>query len=288
MRQAATPQEEFIMNRNKILKLLTITTTALAVTNKTISILSNRNNCFNKNNYLNYESKFGNIKYRKSGTGTPILLIHNLSTGDNINEWNYILDYLSNNHTVYSLNLLGCGNSDKSNVIYTNFMYVKLINDFINEIICSKTDIVTSGTSNNIALTTALYNSNIINNIIMVNPCETPTTNFNLLGKIINLPIIGTFIYNCMFTKKYCFKNTENNFRLYEYMNTYYDSIHYKNGNSKFLYTSIIQRKTYINYQHTIQNIKNETFTYLDNTHLYPHIETPEKVAKFILENVYS
>ncbi|MDE6251411.1 MAG: hypothetical protein K2M78_02060 [Lachnospiraceae bacterium] len=275
------------MNRKSIVKLITFTTVSIAAINKCVSILANMNNCFNKDNFLTYESKFGNIKYRKIGTGSPILLIHNLSIGDNINEWNYIVEHLSINHTVYTLNLPGCGNSDKNNFLYTNFMYVKLIIDFINDIISSKTDIVTSGSSNRIAIMTELYNSNVIKNIVMINPSEPPTVKFNhIIGKIINTPILGTFIYNCIFSKKYCLKNTDNNFRLNEYMNTYYDSIHYKGSKSKYLFTSIIMGKTYINYQHAIKNITKETFTYMDNTHLYPHIETPEKTAEYILSSI--
>lgn len=272
------------MNKKNIIKLITFTTLSMAAVNKIISLISNANNVFNKNDYLTFKSIFGNVKYRKYGNGDPILLLHNLSIGDNINEWNYIIDNLSEHYTVYAINLPGCGNSDKNNMLYTNFMYVKLINDFVKKVIGKKTDIVTSGTSNRIAVMAELYNSDIINNIFAINPSEPSIPKYsNLICKVINLPIIGTFLYNCLFTKKYCFKNTENNFRLYEYMNTYYDSIHYNNSKSKYLYTSIIGGKTYINYEHIIKNINKEIFTYMDNTHIYPHIETPEKIIEFIL-----
>lgn len=275
------------MSKKNIIKLIAGVTISMAAANKIVSILSNLNNSFSKDDYLNYESKFGNIKYRKSGTGTPLLLIHNLSVGDNIMEWDYIIEHLSEQHTVYSLNLAGCGNSDKNNIIYTNFMYVKLIIDFVNDIIKSKTDIVTSGNSNQIAVMAELYNSNVFNKIIMINPSTSSTVkHHNLIGHIINLPIIGTFIYNCIFNKKYCLKNTKGNYRLYNYMNSCYDSIHYKNSNSKFLYTSIKKGNTCINYRHAIRRIRKQTFTYIDNDHKYPLIETPQKVAKYILSNI--
>lgn len=272
------------MNKKRIFKIITFTTISITAANKFVSIMSNLNNCFNKNDYLTYKSQFGNVKYRKKGNGSPILLIHNLSAGDNLNEWNYVITHLTDKHTVYTLNLPGCGNSDKSHLLYTNFMYVKLVIDFINNVIGSKTDVVTSGCSNRIAAMTELYNPNVINNIIMINPSEPQVNKYNhIIGKVINFPILGTFIYNCIYSKKHCLKNSENNFRLREYMNTYYDSIHYKDFKSKYLYTSIIMGKTYINYKHIMNNIKKETYTYNDKLHPYPHIEIPEKISAYIL-----
>ena len=270
----------------KIIKYTGLFTGVIWGINKTISFLSKQSNTFNKNHYFEYNSPFGIIKYKKYGDGkAPLLLIHNLSAGDNLNEWNYISEYFLDHYTVYAINLLGCGNSDKSNLVYTNYMYVKLINDFINDVIGEKTDIITSGYSNRIAVMTSVYNHNIIGKIAMINSYGPEDIKHNVLfSKIINIPIFGTFIYNFLFTKNRCIANTENDFNLYHYMNSYYDSIHYDNSKSKYLYTSIMEKKTYIDYQKAMSSIKNETYSYLDNTHTYPHISTPKLVADKILD----
>ena len=57
-------------------------------------------------------------------------------------EWSKIEDELAIDHTVYTVDLLGCGRSDKSSITYTNFVYVQMISDFIKKIIGQKTDAV--------------------------------------------------------------------------------------------------------------------------------------------------
>lgn len=271
------------MKTKNIIKSIFISLGTVFVFNKYISYKSNINNTFKKDNYKSFESIFGNIKYTEKGTGKPLLLIHNLSEGDNINEWNYITDYLSNENKVYSLNLLGCGNSNKDNIIYTNFMYSRLIADFIKKVIKDKSIIITSGNSNYIAVSTEIYEKGLIDKIIMINPAKPTTLNYNkIFIKLIKLPLIGTLIYNYKFSKRKMLKNLDKNYRIYEYINSKYDSIHYDKDKSKYLYASIVEGKTDINYENYLSRINLEIYSYIDNKHTYPHIEKPEKVFKYI------
>lgn len=271
------------MKIKNILKTTTLSIGIAALFNKYLSYSSNLNNEFNKNKYEHYDSEFGNITYTKTGEGEKLLLIHNLSEGDNINEWNYIIKYLSNNFCVYTINLLGCGNSDKSNIIYTNFMYAKLIIDFIENIIKDKTIIITSGNSNYIAVSSELYKNGTIEKIIMINPSKPKTIDYNkIFTNIIKLPLIGTLVYYAKFSRRNMLKKVNTNYRLYEYLHSKYDSIHYDYGKSKYLYTSIVEGKLNIDIEKTLAKIDVKTYSYIDNNHIYPHIEEPEKVANFI------
>ena len=56
---------------------------------------------FTANNY--YHWRFGKIFYKKKGTGSPLLLIHDLTVYSSSYEWNSLIDKLSENHTVYVL-----------------------------------------------------------------------------------------------------------------------------------------------------------------------------------------
>ena len=89
-----------------------------------------------------YEWKFGKIYYTKKGDGKPLLLIHDLTTSSSAYEWNKVIDKFSKTNTVYCLDLLGCGRSDKPNLTYTNYLYVQLLTDFIKHVIGDKTDII--------------------------------------------------------------------------------------------------------------------------------------------------
>lgn len=50
-----------------------------------------------------------------------MLLLHDLHCASSGREWQYIEDALAQDHTVYTLDLLGCGRSDKPAITYTNF-----------------------------------------------------------------------------------------------------------------------------------------------------------------------
>ena len=66
------------------------------------------------NNY--YDWRFGKIYYKKKGHGSPLLLVHDLTVYSSAYEWNKIIDKLAENHTVYALDLLGCGRSEKPKI----------------------------------------------------------------------------------------------------------------------------------------------------------------------------
>ena len=78
--------------------------------------------------------------------------VHDLTVYSSAYEWNKIIDKLAENHTVYALDLLGCGRSEKPKITYTNYLYVQLISDFIKNVIHEKTDVVASGFSSSFTL----------------------------------------------------------------------------------------------------------------------------------------
>ena len=58
------------------------------------------------------------ILYTKKGSGSPVLLIHDIVPGACGYEWNRIEEELAMEHTVYTIDLLGCGRSEKPGVTY--------------------------------------------------------------------------------------------------------------------------------------------------------------------------
>ena len=87
--------------------------------------------------------------------------------------------------------------------VHTNlYIYVQLINTFIKEVIGSRTDIITSGDASNISIMGCYSDSSLYNRILMINPislkesAKYPKANHKTLKHLIELPIIGTMIYN--------------------------------------------------------------------------------------------
>lgn len=176
------------------------TTLAFHVINKFIFNTSDEHSEEDSSNYYNW--KFGNIYYQKTGSSSPLLLIHDLNHYSSSMEWDKVIDTLSREHTVYTIDLLGCGKSDKPAITYTCYLYVQLLTDFIRDIIGEKTDIVATGASVSFVTAACQNITDQIGHIVLVCPesirtlAKAPNHKSKLLASIINLPIYGTFIYN--------------------------------------------------------------------------------------------
>ena len=119
--------------RNKLLTLLILSSGAAAATaliNKAIKLSATSRNVLEEPEALCYKWRLGNIHYTKTGTGKPILLVHDLAPASSGFEWKNLVGKLSETYTVYTIDLLGFGRSEKPNLTYTNYLYVQLISDF--------------------------------------------------------------------------------------------------------------------------------------------------------------
>ena len=136
-------KEGFMKKKTK--KFLLYSTAALVgmyAHNRFVEETASKKNMLPTENGAYYPWTQGNIFYTKSGEGNPLLLIHDTNPESSSFEWSKIRKYLQKYHTVYTIDLLGCGLSDKPGVSYTSYMYVQLITSFIKDIIKEKTDII--------------------------------------------------------------------------------------------------------------------------------------------------
>lgn len=262
------------MKKNHLCNFIVFTTLAaisIHGVNKAISITSSKKKLLKKDNGRFFKWRYGNLYYSKQGKGSPLLLIHDLNPASSDYEWHKVIRQLSKHHTVYTLDLLGCGRSHKPNITYTNFLYVQLITDFIKNIINTKTDVIAMGESSSFTLMACNMESDCFDKIIIINPSDlselhrTPNKIKNLIKYIIDSPIIGTFIYNLTF----CKKSVENIFaKKYIYnsriisstaIDYYYESAHL-NNQGKYLLSSIKTNYTNINVAHALKKIKNNIY----------------------------
>lgn len=252
--------------------LATATLGTIHVINKLIYFSSTLDNKLHNPNASYYDWKFGKIYYTKQGEGKPILLIHDLSTCSSSYEWTNITEKLAETNTVYCIDLLGCGRSDKPNITYTNYLYVQLISDFIRQIIGDKTDVIATGESGSFVLAACQTDDSIIDQIMLVNPSDTnmltkaPTKRTKMLSLLINAPIIGTFLYNLLtrredieayFQGDY-FYNSHN--ITIDLIDTYYETAHIGNAASKHLFASLAGHYTTINIRHCLGGLNNSIF----------------------------
>jgi Predicted hydrolases or acyltransferases (alpha/beta hydrolase superfamily) len=258
-------------------KLISITALAsfatfiIHIINKLIYFLATMDNLLSNTSGSYYNWKFGKIYYKKIGIGHPLLLLHDLDTYSSGHEWNKVLKDLSKTNTVYRVDLLGCGRSDKPNITYTNYLYVQLINDFIKQVIGEETDILATGESGAFAIAACHNNNLAIRKLILVNPpdidklAKIPDKRSKLFINILQLPVIGTFIYNLLtgrintgkiFNEHYFY---DSNLIEHDLLSTYYETAHMEAG-SKYLFASLYGHYTTINLKHCLKTITNSIY----------------------------
>lgn len=214
-----------------------------------------------------YDWRFGKVRYATQGEGTPLLLIHDLKPGSSSYEFHRIYDALSKTNEVYVIDLLGYGFSDKPNMTYTNYLYVQLIVDFIKNIIGRKANVMATGDSAATAIMACHNDPEFFENIYLINPQKLnilntpPTHNTKLLKFFIEIPIIGTFIYNIL-TSKNNFRTAlcnhyffDKSFVKEDYVTAYCKASHYPDYNAKYTYSSYIGRYINSNILHALKEI---------------------------------
>lgn len=256
-------------------KLLTLAvlagsaTTIIHVANKFIAAASQLKEMLDISCRNFYEWRLGDIYYTKKGEGTPILLIHDLLPGASGYEWNRIEKELATEHTVYTIDLLGCGRSAKPGITYTNFLYVQLICDFVKDVIKEKTDIIASGMSSSFAVMSCLNEKEYLGKLMLVNPPslnslqKMPGYKEKLLKTALEIPVFGTLVYHMIVSRE----NTSNLFmeNMYhnpfhvsdEIIDTYYEAAHKGGCYAKFLLGSLIGKYVNISIDHALSSIDN-------------------------------
>ena len=218
-----------------------------------------------ENNY--YPWKLGKIYYEKHGEGSPLLFIHDLNSCSSSYEWNKLIHSFFKTNTVYVLDLLGCGRSEKPNMLYTSFIYTEMISSFIKDIIKEKTNVIVTGNSCPFVSMLASKEKELINQIIMINPTDlktfsqVPSLKDKVLQTFITLPIVGTFAYN-MYIRKNRISSVFHDFYFEDSakitsddIDAYYKAPHLKNTGSKYLFASIISGYIRQNIYHCLQQI---------------------------------
>lgn len=258
---------------NKSIKTIAVlglsSITGMYIGNTVYQKIASSKNILDESNLLEYKQRFGTIRYKKYGKGNPVLLIHNLEIGDSQFEYRKLIKKLARKNKVYAIDLLGYGLSDKPKITYTGFIYAQIIEDFVKNVIGTKTNIIATGKSASIAINACDNNRNIFKNIILINPVdfdktkEIPNTKTKCLDYIIRLPLIGTTIFNIFNNKTSLIKKYKEQYyiqcadTIYEDVNASLEASHKKDNNSKYTFSSYIGKYMNSNITQALKNINN-------------------------------
>ena len=304
----------------KILTAMMVSSSALigvSLLNKIMSVHAVSKNLLEKDDIREFEWRFGNIKYRKQGHGNPILLVHSLDVASSSEEWFKIVDELSESYTVYSIDLLGCGLSEKPFMTYTNHIFAQLICDFIKVVIGKRTTVISSGNSSSFVISACDNDNTLFEKIILISP-EKLSNGYLIPGKrartykaILSTSIIGNLLYNIAVFRL----NLKNDFYrkekfTKEMLAKCYEAAH-RGLSPKSLYSSLVCFYTKKNIKFELSQIDNSIIIFegkynkdasniikeymkvnpaietiiVDDSKKYPHIENEEEFLNDL--NIY-
>ena len=82
-----------------------------------------------------YNWTHGEIFYSVKGRGEPVVLVHGVYAGASSFEFRRVFDRLAEHYRVYAFDLLGFGLSARPAVLYTPELYIRLIQDFVRQVV---------------------------------------------------------------------------------------------------------------------------------------------------------
>ena len=142
------------------------------------------------------------IAFTKRGSGPPILLIHGIHAAAWSYEWHDNADFLARGNTVYTIDLLGFGRSDRPSIRYSARLYISLISDFVHQVIAEPCVLVATSLSGAYAIVLGARDPGRFPAIALIAP-----TGLVRLNKVsgaggeagrlaVEAPIVGTAMFN--------------------------------------------------------------------------------------------
>lgn len=307
-------------NIKHLLLLSAFAAGSIHLMNRFVNITAEMKNILKTENGNYYDWKNGKIYYTKRGSGSPILLVHDLDPVSSSYEWCRFVKKLEKTHTVYTIDLLGCGRSAKPYLTYTNYLYVQLITDFIKNVIKECPDVITTHNSISFVVLAQNMDKNLIKRVIAINPPAMGEFNqsvdkYSTISKtLLELPIIGTFIYNIktheaniqkLLRQTYFCKPQLVSAKM---LDAYYESAHMGLSHGKYLMASINGHYTDNAIGHAIKKLEVPLYiiesnridnalsiadsyanmnhlietAYISNAGLIPQLEVPDKLSDIV------
>ena len=168
----------------------------------------------------NFKIEEGILSYYKEGSGPPLVLIHGLNPGASSHEMEVLFNHYRQKRTVYSLDLLGYGLSERPRIDYTTNIYTKQIHEFIEHVKNlhdATPEVIALGLTTEYLVTIANESPELLNKLVLITPTglENKATRINRICRrmainFFNLPIVGQSAFNLMTSKVFLNKYLSN------------------------------------------------------------------------------
>ncbi len=134
------------------------------------------------------------IAYTVRGNGPALFLVHGVYAAASAYEWRRVVDALAARHTVYTIDLLGFGRSDRPSVRYTPELYVDLLSDFLRDVVAPCT-VIASGLGAAYAVGATARHPQRVAALALVEPTGYArcARNSGRWGAILRIPILALY-----------------------------------------------------------------------------------------------
>ncbi len=149
-----------------------------------------------------YAWRHGEIRFQKLGAGDPLVLLHSFGPGHSGEEWRLAAEILADRHEVYVPDLIGWGRSDKPRIDYDGELYMRLILDFLEDVVRRRATVVGAGLSGAYAVQVAADRPELVHALGLVVPSgidlhgDEPDVKDALVYRLLRLPVLGTSALN--------------------------------------------------------------------------------------------
>ncbi len=155
-----------------------------------------------------FEWRGRRIAFTRRGSGPPILLVHGIHAAAWSYEWHDNVDYLAKSNTVYTIDLLGFGRSDRPAIRYSARLYISLISDFAHQVIGEPCVLVATSLAGAYAIVLGARDPERFPALALIAPTGLVRLNktagmTNEAGRLaVEAPVLGTAMFNALVSKR--------------------------------------------------------------------------------------
>ena len=149
-----------------------------------------------------FEWRGHRVAYTKRGRGAALLLVHGLHAAASSYEWRSNVDALARGHTVYTIDLLGFGRSERPTLRYTPALFIALLSDFARQVVAQPCALVASSLAAAYAIVLGARDPGRFPALVLVAPTGvvrlsgTPRASGDFARIAVDTPVVGTAVFN--------------------------------------------------------------------------------------------
>ena len=148
------------------------------------------------------------IAYTVRGSGAPVLLVHGIHAAASDFEWRNNAAVLSRQFTVYSIDLIGFGRSERPAARYSGRLFTALIDDFVAQVVSAPCALIASGLSAAYAIVLGARDPGRFPALVVIGPTGlirlnlSATTRGDFARVAVDTPVVGTAMYNALVSRR--------------------------------------------------------------------------------------